>query len=341
MAAQIPFTVKFSIPTGPAVRVRDVIRGDIDFDRSLIGDFVLVKSDQTPSYNFAVVVDDGMMGITDVVRGEDHISNTPKQILLFEALGYMVPKFAHLPMILGPDKSKLSKRHGATGVTEYQAQGFLADALFNYLVLLGWSSADGKELMTRDEIISRFTLERVSKSGAVFDVTKLRWMNGQYIRRQTPDELLNHVVPYLSDRVRLALDALGSDRFRSAIYSIRDNLDVLTDCNSFLEVYAMDPTSFIAQVQAYGFGETDRTVISTFRVHVLGLTEWTVSSIESAISAVVTETGLGKGKVFKPIRIATSGQPSGPHLAELIWILGQSVVVQRMADVVGLLDQKI
>ncbi len=341
MAAQIPFTVKFSIPTGPAVRVKDVIRGDIDFDRSLIGDFVLVKSDQTPSYNFAVVVDDGMMGITDVVRGEDHISNTPKQILLFEALGYMVPKFAHLPMILGPDKSKLSKRHGATGVTEYQAQGFLADALFNYLVLLGWSSADGKELMTRDEIISRFTLERVSKSGAVFDVTKLRWMNGQYIRRQTPDELLNHVMPYLSDRVRLALDALGSDRFRSAIYSIRDNLDVLTDCNSFLEVYAMEPTSFIAQVQAYGFGETDRTVISSFRAHIVGVTDWTVASIEAAISTVVTETGLGKGKVFKPIRIATSGQPSGPHLAELIWILGQSVVVQRMAEVVGLLDQKI
>ncbi len=336
--AQIPFTVKFSVPTGPPVRVKDVIRGDIDFDRSLIGDFVLVKSDQTPSYNFAVVVDDGMMGITDVVRGEDHISNTPKQILLFESLGYVVPKFAHLPMILGPDKSKLSKRHGATGVTEYRAQGFLADAVFNYLMLLGWSSADGKELMTRDEIIHRFTLERVSKSGAVFDVAKLRWMNGQYIRRQTPTELLTHVRPYLSDRVRVALEALGFDRFQAAIYSVRDNLDVLTDCNSFLEVYAMDADSWIAQVRGYSFGATDLTAISTFHAHVRGMTEWTVTGIESMIATVVTETGLGKGKVFKPIRIATSGQPSGPHLAELIWILGQSVVVQRMADVVALLN---
>jgi len=329
----IPYTVKFAIPSGAPVRVADVIRGDIDFDRALIGDFVLIKSDQTPSYNFAVVVDDGTMAITDVVRGEDHISNTPKQILLFDALGYTAPRFAHLPMILGPDKSKLSKRHGATGVTEYRSQGFLADALFNYLVLLGWSSPDGKEIMTRDEIIERFTLDRISKSGAVFDMTKLRWMNGQYIRRLSAESLAEAVTPFLTEPVKTALEMLGQSRRQSAIYSIRDNLDVLTDCNGFLAVYAMTPSQFRAAFESYSFGETDAGVITAFINHVSATSTWSVAAVEMAIAAVVSETGLGKGKVFKPIRVAVSGQGSGPHLAELIWILGQDVVCQRLADV--------
>lgn len=333
--AQIPSVVKFAIPEGAPVRVVDIIRGDIDFERSLIGDFVLIKSDQTPSYNFAVVVDDGMMAVTQVVRGEDHISNTPKQILLFEALGYPVPRFAHLPMILGPDKSKLSKRHGATGITEYRDQGFLPEAMFNYLVLLGWSSPDSKEIMTRDEIVERFTLDRISKSGAVFDITKLKWMNGQYIRSKSSTQLMESVIPFLSPSVHTALQALGAVQMETAIYSIRDNLEVLTDCNRFLEVYAIDVSEFEVRVSDYLFTETDGAVVQSLHRHLTELANWSIEAIESVIGAIVTELALGKGKVYKPIRVATSGFQSGPHLSELIWVLGRATVLSRLVCVQG------
>ena len=182
LAAGEPYTIRFKMPDEHMLKFDDLIRGQIEFDLSLISDFVIMKSDGSASYNFAVVIDDMTMNVSHVVRGEDHISNTPRQIALFQALGASVPHFAHMPMILGPDKGKLSKRHGATNVIDYRDQGFLPEAMFNYLSLLGWSPPDEKEIMDRDEIVSLFSLDRVSKSGAVFDLRKLQWMNGQYIR---------------------------------------------------------------------------------------------------------------------------------------------------------------
>jgi glutamyl-tRNA synthetase len=329
-AEGIPHTIKFHVATGDAVIVADIIRGNISFERAVIGDFVLVKSDQTPSYNFAVVVDDAMMDITHVIRGEDHISNTPKQILLFEALGYPVPQFAHLPMILGPDKSKLSKRHGATGVTEYRAQGFIADAMFNYLVLLGWSAPDGREVMTPQDIIDQFALERISKSGAVFDITKLKWMNGQYIRRQTPDQLWALVSPYISSDYRQVLGGYSDAMQRAIVYSVRDNLDVLTDIDRFLEVYVVSDADYSQRVSEFKF-ESDG-VIPTFVTELHHISEWTAAAIDQAVEAVVAKTGLGKGKVFKPIRVAVSGFQSGPHLGEFIFILGRDKVLTRLSE---------
>ncbi|NDC83139.1 glutamate--tRNA ligase [bacterium] len=326
----IPYTIKFSVPTGGDIHLSDIIRGDIVFDRQLIGDFVLIKSDGMPSYNFAVVVDDGLMNVTHVVRGEDHISNTPKQIMLFECLGFSTPQFAHLPMILGPDKSKLSKRHGATSVTDYKAQGILSDALFNYLVLLGWSSPDGQELLNRDEIISRFSLDRVSKSGAVFDIKKLKWMNGQYIRRLDSEVLQRHVMPFLPQSMQHGLSELGADRQRAAIYSIRDNLDFLTDAPEFLDVYVMGDAEFKLGVESSGITTSDLPTISQFLGCVETDTVFTSTSIDSALGSIILNSGLNKGKVFKPIRIAVSGKTSGPHLAEVIAILGKSVVIERL-----------
>ncbi len=328
VAAGIPHTIKFHVPPVGTVTIDDQIRGEIVFDQSLIGDFVLVKSDQSPSYNFAVVVDDADMGITHVIRGEDHISNTPKQILLFQALGVELPRFAHLPMILGPDKSKLSKRHGATGVTEYQRQGFLADALFNYLVLLGWSSPDGKEIMSRDEIVSKFSLDRVSKSGAVFDIAKLKWMNGQAIRRLDTDQLYAVVWPYVSDGHRQVLAAEPEAVVKAMIYSVRDNLEVLADINLFLDVYTMSESRYRDQVAELDF-EAD-AVIPTVIAHLQQCQAWDPQTIDGVIATVVEQTSLPKGKVFKPIRLAVSGMGSGPHLGDLISILGRDRVLSRL-----------
>ena len=176
-----PYAIRFKMTQDRAITHHDEIRGSIEFDCSLLSDFVLIKSDGTPSYNFAVVVDDALMNISHVIRGEDHISNMPRQLAIYEALSFDIPIFAHLPMILGPDKSKLSKRHGATSVTEYKDRGFLKESILNYLALLGWSPKGEQEMMSFDDLCNQFTLDRVHKAGAVFDIQKLMWMNGQAI----------------------------------------------------------------------------------------------------------------------------------------------------------------
>lgn len=335
MAAGEPYVYKFHIPENGLIAFSDLIRGDISFESRLIGDFVIMKSDGTPSYNFAVVVDDIHMAITHVIRGEDHISNTPKQIALFEALGAAVPAFAHLPMILGPDKSKLSKRHGATNVTEYREQGFLADAMFNYLSLLGWSSPDDKELMSRDEIFARFSLDRVSKSGAVFDVTKLTWMNGQYIRQLTPEALYDAVLPFVSEENRRALSGLTVSQFQEACFSVRDNLDTLAQINTYLSVYTMSDTDFLAAVQGIAWQSGDLLVVRAFAEAWSSCRPKTVAETDALIADIVTQTGLAKGKVYKPIRLATSGLGNGPHIAAYLQVFGYEKVASRLGKVLS------
>src|SRR3989344_8229505 len=182
--------IRFKTPLGKIITFTDLVRGEISFESDLLGDFSLAKGLTAPLYNFAVVVDDYEMQITHVIRGEDHIPNTPKQILIIEALGFLRPQYAHLPLILGSDRSKLSKRHGATSIEEYKKAGYLSDALFNFIALLGWSPGGDKEIMSREEIVQLFSLERVLKSGAIFDIAELDWMNGEYIRKKSPQELV-------------------------------------------------------------------------------------------------------------------------------------------------------
>jgi len=189
-----PRVIRFKVPDGETTFF-DVVHGEIKFKNSEIDDFVILRSDNTPVYNMAVVVDDHNMGITHVIRGDDHISNTPKQILIYQALGWELPVFAHVPLILGPDKKRLSKRHGATAVIEYRDKGFLPEAMFNYLCLLGWSPGDNREIMSIDEIIEAFDISRIQKKSAIFDQAKLEWMNSEYIRRKENIELLKLVKP--------------------------------------------------------------------------------------------------------------------------------------------------
>ena len=326
----VPYTIRFKMTASETISFKDIIRNPIEFDCSIISDFVILKSDGSPSYNFAVVVDDATMAITHVIRGEDHISNMPKQLKLYQALGYEAPQFAHLPMILGPDKSKLSKRHGATAVTDYKDQGFLAEAVFNYLALLGWSPKGEQELLSKDEIVKQFDLSRVNKSNAVFDIKKLTWMNGQYIRQLNKNDLYHCVLPYIDETLHPNFASLSLDRQKNAIVAVQDNLDTLTDINAYLAVF-LDSDDDVKQKQHdIVWKESDKTVLHCLSQCLTDQRYQTVEEFSQLLDHVCQKTELGKGNVFKPVRLALTGVGSGPHISELCAFFGSDHILKRV-----------
>ncbi|MDA1353591.1 MAG: glutamate--tRNA ligase [bacterium] len=334
IAAGLPKTIRLRVPVNRGeIVIQDQVRGEIRFDSALLGDFIIIKSDGSAAYNFAVVVDDIEMKVTHIVRGEDHISNTPRQVLVYEAFSADVPYFAHLPIILGPDKSKLSKRHGAQSVTEYKEAGFLPEAIINYLSLLGWTPADGVEFMDRDALVQKFDVTRISKSGAVFDHQKLVWMNGQYIRKMTHDAFVAAVTPFLSEDSRVLLSGYSHDSQKIVFEMVQESVALLPDINTALEVFSQDGSAFNARLSGLSFHADMADVLRLFLDKILVLTDWSESGIDALIESILTQTGLGKGKVLKPIRMATTGLGSGPHLPALISLLGQTIVGERVSHV--------
>lgn len=330
-----PHAIRFKMPEGE-LTYSDIIRGDISFDLNLLSDFVLMKSDGSPSYNFAVVIDDLLMEVTQVIRGEDHISNTPKQIVLFQAFEKEAPQYAHLPMILGPDKSKLSKRHGATNVIDYRDQGFLPEALFNFLALLGWSPKGEQELLSREELIQQFDLDRVSKSGAVFDIVKLKWMNGQYMRKLSTPAYVEALQPYLSPELKAKLATHTPAFQEKMLLAVRDNLEVLADINTYLEVFLRDEATYASKIAAQTFTPEIKALLKTAADRLNALSELNEATLNDYKTALLAETGLGMGKVFKPIRIAISGDESGPHILTLMEVLGKDTLLKRLEGVITL-----
>ena len=332
IASGCPYAIRFKVPDHQTIQMNDVIRGTIDFDSDLFSDFIIVKSDGYPTYNFAVVVDDYDMGITHVVRGEDHISNTPKQIMIYEALGWDVPCFAHLPIILGSDRSKLSKRHGAKSVSEYQADGFLPHALINYLSLLGWSPSDGRELLTLPELQQDFDVARINKAGAVFDTVKLTWMNKQYLGKLSTDEFLAVCLPYVNDHSMPDLN--------QKIISVRDNIDILSNVNDCLRVYQLNDEQFMDQISTLAFSESDSHVLKLALDELATVVTWDADSVSLWIDRVLASVQLGKGKVMKPIRKGTTGFESGPHLLDCLALMNREVLMHRITAVLEYVNTK-
>jgi glutamyl-tRNA synthetase len=307
-----PRAIRFKIPDG-RTEFDDEIRGALEFDNALLDDFVMLKSDGFPTYNYAVVIDDHLMEITHVIRGEEHISNTPKQILQYRALGYEPPHFAHLPIILGGDRSKLSKRHGAPSISEYRKMGYLPDALVNFLSLLGWSPGDGREKMTRPELVSWFTLDGVAKHGAVFDPEKLAWMNAMYLREMPLDELYNLALPVLrhASLVGGEVDQAEEKRIRGVLGLVQERLRTLPDVNEvagflFGEGVEYDPKAVKKWLSTPG----SRKILSDMRELLAGL--------------------------FHRLRVAVTGRTAGPSLFEALELLGRERVLRRIDDAVGL-----
>ncbi|PYO25336.1 MAG: glutamate--tRNA ligase, partial [Gemmatimonadetes bacterium] len=319
--------IRFRLPPGE-IAWDDAVHGRISFQGEDIKDFVILRSDRTPIYNFAVVVDDVDMRITHVLRGDDHISNTPKQIALYRALGAALPVFGHVPMIHGPDGKKLSKRHGATAVGDYQHMGILPAAMRNFLALLGWSPGGDREIMTLDEMIALFSFEGIQKKPAIFDMTKLEWMNGQYLSAGSAEDLYPLVAPELE---RLKLDG-NKDAVLRAIAAVKTRSRTTLDVAKQVAV-RLDPQHVafdekakqeIAQDPA-GYKSALEASLAALRD-----TDWTPGTLEQRLRRLAEERGVAAGKVFQPIRIALTGGTVSEPVNELLYVVGKEAALKRI-----------
>jgi glutamyl-tRNA synthetase len=331
--AGAPRAIRFRMPGGTTA-YDDVVHGKIEFDNAVIEDFVVLRSDQYPTYHLSVVVDDVDMGITDVVRGDDHISNTPKQVLLYRALGAEVPRFAHVPLILGPDKRRLSKRHGATSVMEYERQGFLPEAMFNFLALLGWSPGDDRELFTREELVSAFTLDGISSSNAVFNPEKLEWFNAQHLARLSGDEITDRLEPVLRE-IGVWDDSLRGERrewFHRVIETLKPRAKKLRDlaeqgCYFFIDPDGYDEAAVKKHLLAPGLAAH----LSAWSAALSAVDPFSPAAIESALRACADSLSIKAAMLIHATRIAVTGQGVSPGVFDVVALVGRERTLDRLA----------
>jgi len=327
--------LRFAVPPGRSVTFRDVVRGEVTFATEVIGDPVMIRSNGRPAYNFAVVVDDAQMQITHVVRGEDHISNTPRQILIYEALGLSVPVFAHLSLVLGPDHAPLSKRHGATSVAEFRDRGYLPEALVNYLALLGWSPGESEELVDVQEMARRFDLERVTHSAAVFDTDKLSWINRHYMKEAPSDRIARMALPYF---VRAGWTT-GSDPAAALVESLLPmvvgSVDRLEDIPERLTgLFAWDADRAVATIAADPDIAVAEAVIHAFAREVEAFQSLDRQAFRAAAERVRQRTGIKGRALFHPIRDALTAASSGPELDLIVPAIDRAAALSAEALVV-------
>ncbi len=325
-----PHAIRLRVPEGET-RWDDLVHGEMSFRNEDLDDLVILRSDGTPIYNLAVVSDDHHMGITHVIRGDDHLSNTPKQVLLYRALGYPVPRFGHLPMILGPDGKRLSKRHGATAVGEYRHLGILPDAMVNFLALLGWSPGDDREVMDRDELVARFSLDRVVRKSAVFDLKKLEWLNGQHLSRIPVDRLLEQVRHLLA---AAGHSVSGADpRLGALVGLLKVRVRTLDELAVQVGAYLAEPPVRDAEAVAKHWKDREATarILSALR-EVLEPAPWEEPALEEAIRGLAEGMGVGAGKVIHPLRVALTGQGVSPGIFEVLVALGREGSLSRLDD---------
>jgi glutamyl-tRNA synthetase len=327
-SAGLPETVRFKVPTD-VVRIHDLVRGRVELSTNMVGDFVVVRSNGNPTYNFAAAIDDRAMEITHVLRGEEHLSNTLRQVLVYEAFDFPLPQFGHLPLILAEDKSKLSKRHGGSTVGELKELGMLPGAVLNYLVLLGWSHPDEKEVLPVNELIENFSLERVSKSAAVYDREKLRWMNGQYIRRTEPEALFEKADPFFPESIRTLYDANARRRILDLLHEKIETLGDLAGKSAPFEFAPAFDDEARTVLRSPDTGKVIDALENALRASDETLT---AARFKSMVDEVGKATGQKGKALYFPIRAALTGAVHGPDLAGLAELRGREAVL-------GLLDR--
>lgn len=328
---QIPFVIRYRLPENvQQITIHDLIRGKMTFSSDQLDDFVLVRSDGIPTYNYAVTIDDATMEITHVIRGEDHLfGNTPRQILLYRDLHFQIPEFAHLPMILGSDKTKLSKRHGAFAVTDYKDMGFLPDAMVNYMALLGWSPKSNEEVFSMEEMIERFDLSHVNISPAVFDYEKLKWFNQQHMKRKSTHFLVEVAKPFIEQNT-LARKWTGShaDMLENILEALRKYLVTLQDFPAYLEKYQqvakLDLNAFLSQLQPSLF------LLEAFQKGVDSLSEWNTDMISNLIQMIGKNLQIKGKNLYHPLRLAVTNEEQGPDLPVIMLIMGKKAVLERV-----------
>jgi glutamyl-tRNA synthetase len=335
-AAGEKFAIRCNVPPGKTA-FDDAVHGITEFDNDSIDDFIILRSDGTPIYNLAVVSDDIEHRITHVIRGDDHISNTPKQILIYQALGAVPPIFAHVPMILGPDGKRLSKRHGATAVGEYADKGILPDAMVNFLALLGWSPGNDDEILSREEMIARFALEDINKKSAVFDTAKLEWMNGQYLARMGAAEL----EPLVREQLPADAPNIDSPWLRELIDLLKIRARTITGIAEQVIPYLRDPVVYENDAVAKQWKNAGEAAerIQKVRANLPADSEWNHDELEKSLRQLAEREGVGAGKLIHPLRVAIVGNSASPGIFDVMKLLGRARTIRRIDDALAHLAQ--
>jgi len=326
------YTVRFRVPEGET-RFEDYLHGETVFDNGEFGDFIIARADGSPVYLLSVAVDDADMAITLVMRGDDHLTNTPRQIMLMKALGADIPRFCHLPQVLGEDKKKLSKRHGAASVVEYRRMGYLPDAVVNFLALLGWNPGDDREKMSRSELIEAFSIGGLSKKSGVFDLKKLEWLNGQYVHDMPPEAVLNIIGPQMVDAGYVTTEELASRRefLLAVIVQLRERVRLLPEFVEKSAWYFRAPDEYDAKGLKKQFAKPGAAdILDKLADRFDTLEEFTEAATEDATRQMSEELEVGSGKLIHPTRLAVSGETGGPSLFAMLELIGRAEVVKRM-----------
>jgi glutamyl-tRNA synthetase len=324
---------RFKTPLEGQTKFQDLIRGEVVFENSTLDDFVLLKSDGYPTYHLANVVDDHLMQISHVLRADEWLASTPRHVLLYQALGYQPPRFAHLPMILGSDRSKLSKRHGATSLLEYRDQGYLPEAMLNFLALLGWSLDDRTELFSREELVKHFSLERLSKTAAIFDMNKLHWMNGLYLRRLSAEELTEKAMPFLEKHLPAQIERpLDRDYVQQAVSLEQERAKTLAELPQLAEFFFTPELVYPAELLLSSGMDKEKAVEALgIALQRLRMVEpFDAASLESLLRPLAQELSLKTGEFFGLLRVAITGRTAAPPLFQTMAVLGKESCLKRI-----------
>ncbi|MCK5124367.1 MAG: glutamate--tRNA ligase, partial [Dehalococcoidia bacterium] len=332
-ATGITPVIRFKTPLEGETTFYDLIHGPVTFKHATLDDFILLKSDGYPTYHLANVVDDHLMAISHVLRADEWLSSTPRHVLLYQALNWQPPQLAHLPMILGPDRAKLSKRHGATTITEYQKQGYLPDAMVNFLVLLGWSLDDRTELLSREDLIKHFSLERVGKTAAIFNKDKLEWMNGVYLRALSPGEFVQQAMPFLDRNLPESVERpLNLDYVSHVLFLVQERAKTLAEVPPLTSFFFLDELQYdIGLLLSKEVDAKSATKAITTTLQVLEeITAWDATTLEDILRPLAAELGLGTGKFFGLLRVAVTGRVAAPPLFQTMAVLGEEKCLKRL-----------
>ncbi|HCK68666.1 MAG TPA: glutamate--tRNA ligase [Nitrospina sp.] len=329
-----PSVIRFKAPLEGSVVVEDLLRGKVVFDITELDDLIIQRTDGTPTYNFVVVVDDSEMGITHVIRGDDHLSNTPRQCLLYDALDYARPQFSHISMILGQDKARLSKRHGATSALAYRDMGYLPDAMINYLARLGWSHGD-QEIFSRKELIEHFSFDSVNTSAAIFDADKLSWVNEQYIQSTPPEELAQRLEPHLVTTGVLAKDhGLNMQEIAKVIPCLKGRAKTLIEMAEKSAFFFKKQVEFDEKARSKFLTDEVKPLLKKVITGLSALDDFSSDTIESLFKKTVEEESLKLGKLAQPVRVALTGTTVSPGIYDVILLLGKEQTLKRLRDVI-------
>ncbi|MEG6587017.1 glutamate--tRNA ligase [Dendrosporobacter sp. 1207_IL3150] len=328
-------TVRFHVPENQQIIFKDLVRDTVSFDSNGVGDFVIVKSDGIPVYNYAVVIDDSTMHITHVIRAEEHLSNTPRQVLLYEALGFKIPQFGHISLILGKDRTKMSKRHGATSVDQYRKLGYLPEAIVNFLALLGWAPNSEQEIFTLDELINEFSMDRVAKNPAVFDIDKLNWINSHYMKKLSPAQVTELALPHLVEAgyIQETMSQEEKDNLIQFVGTIQEHLSYAAQVVDHVDVYFNDNVEFENDEAKQVLQDAEiPQVMNSFMNKLSELEELSANAVQSILKSITKELKVGGKKVYMPVRVAITGKMHGPDLGQFITIIGKERTLSRLAS---------